>query len=96
MYVLANAQSKPSESHFLKLVIFSIVALHHITGWDCFEAQSSTHSRCRNAHPWGSCFMLTISKIPHANSQRVSQQLVYYKCVIKSALGNCFVQPYLT
>lgn len=40
--------------------------------------------------------MLTISKIPHANSQRVSQQLVYYKCVIKSALGNCFVQPYLT
>lgn len=39
MYVLANAQSKPSESHFLKLVIFSIVALHHIAGWDCFSCQ---------------------------------------------------------
>lgn len=32
----------------------------------------------------------------HPNSQRVSHQLDYKRHVIKSALGNYFVQPYLT
>lgn len=75
------------------VVTYNRGSRHNIKLWQeaIVEAHSNTCSRRRKARPWGSCYMLTTSKLLQAGSR--GKQGVYSECVIRSAVGNCSVQP---